>query len=1094
MRSQCPGRIGSLLQRKSASCLLGSILLLLALCLAIRSARLDAELASWIQRTGRVESELQSVQAAIGEGAGTNSLLILQAPNEISGPSNVLTVEALMVHLEALGLANELSVDLFDVSWSLRDICFAPTLPDFEGLNMNLMLDNLMPCAIKTPLDCFWEGARLLGPEQPVSFGSLGPKLKWTSLNPLLMFENLQRNYPHASFSYATLRDWMQRVGLTSGYQHKPCLDPNDPLCPPTAPNKLSRSAPDVAAALDDGCRGIAAKLMHWQQEELVGGATRNRSGHLSRAGALQSTIQLMGEQDMYDYWRKTHKVQDVNNWSTEKAKVVIDTWQRKYREQLDQLLVGYEPARPFKVHAITSSTMLDPINFSSLLDLTNLQWCLLAMSLLSCFAFPSFENESQASSSINISANRFKTTLLALFASSLITLTFIASLGLSSFMNLPFNLATTQILPPLALYYGFRQSILIANIFAQNCKKLPLAQLTTQSLNELLPVVLIECTCCVIPSFIASFIPVRATQAFAFQATTFTILSTIVAIIAMPAMFATFVLHHAEDNSPPPSANPPDYFSVCRPASRAKSRCESPFGTKRRPKTPQSPNIEDQIFSRLHDDLKYIKADSPSRDINFTARLDASGFHTSFSLTSGQPSTSTAAPSDIKLSKSDCVNGTNGNMESTCVPLREFSCETSGSTKTTNVIGESSEIKLSEEGGENSSDIEQQTIRLGLLNLYSRILTGSGSAQATILILRLCMVAAILTCASNVRYGLQLRDIVAKNTSEYESLLLQDRYFPIYNIFGITKGNFDYPSNQRLLHEYHKKFSQVQGVIDSEGDKYPKFWLTQFREWLLEIQQRFDSDRNISAISTDGWTSEASDSAKLAYKLLAQTGKADSPIDKSQVETNRLVDSQGIINPKAFYYYLTAWVMNDGFTYSITEGNFRPEPKTWNGNPDDLRVEKARPLTYTQIPFLVKLPSSHDNLKTILELRSISQAFEHLGLPNFPTGTPFIFWDQFINLDLVFSTAIALSFTTVYFAIVWIASSFITAAIILLPILTTTLETYGLLGLLSVPFNNILAVLIIHTIGLASVQTVPLTAVSIIRPHLMNVIIGFLT
>ncbi len=30
------------------------------------------------------------------------------------------------------------------------------------------MLENLFPCAIITPLDCFWEGAKLLGPEFPV--------------------------------------------------------------------------------------------------------------------------------------------------------------------------------------------------------------------------------------------------------------------------------------------------------------------------------------------------------------------------------------------------------------------------------------------------------------------------------------------------------------------------------------------------------------------------------------------------------------------------------------------------------------------------------------------------------------------------------------------------------------------------------------------------------------------------------------------------------------------------------------------------------------------------------------------------------------
>lgn len=30
------------------------------------------------------------------------------------------------------------------------------------------IFDSIIPCAIMTPLDCFWEGSKLLGPEYPV--------------------------------------------------------------------------------------------------------------------------------------------------------------------------------------------------------------------------------------------------------------------------------------------------------------------------------------------------------------------------------------------------------------------------------------------------------------------------------------------------------------------------------------------------------------------------------------------------------------------------------------------------------------------------------------------------------------------------------------------------------------------------------------------------------------------------------------------------------------------------------------------------------------------------------------------------------------
>lgn len=42
-------------------------------------------------------------------------------------------------------------------------------------------------------------------------------------------------------FPFDTLEEYMKRAGISTGYTEKPCLDPKDPLCPETAPNKLSQ-------------------------------------------------------------------------------------------------------------------------------------------------------------------------------------------------------------------------------------------------------------------------------------------------------------------------------------------------------------------------------------------------------------------------------------------------------------------------------------------------------------------------------------------------------------------------------------------------------------------------------------------------------------------------------------------------------------------------------------------------------------------------------------------------------------------------------------------------------------------------------------
>lgn len=71
---------------------------------------------------------------------------------------------------------------------------------------------------------------------------------------------------------------------------------------------------------------------MHWPEDLLVGGATKNKSGRLLKAKALQSMIQLMGEQEMFDYWRSHYKVHNIE-WSNDKAKQVLEAWQRKFAE-----------------------------------------------------------------------------------------------------------------------------------------------------------------------------------------------------------------------------------------------------------------------------------------------------------------------------------------------------------------------------------------------------------------------------------------------------------------------------------------------------------------------------------------------------------------------------------------------------------------------------------------------------------------------------------------------------------------------------------------------------------------------------------------
>jgi len=97
----------------------------------------------------------------------------------------------------------------------------------------------------------------------------------------------------------------------------------------------------DVGAELTGGCYGFASRFMHWPEELIVGGATTNSSsGHVVRARALQTVIQLMGARDMFEFWQNTYKVHHIE-WNHSKAGAVIAAWQRRFTDTLNKLMRG---------------------------------------------------------------------------------------------------------------------------------------------------------------------------------------------------------------------------------------------------------------------------------------------------------------------------------------------------------------------------------------------------------------------------------------------------------------------------------------------------------------------------------------------------------------------------------------------------------------------------------------------------------------------------------------------------------------------------------------------------------------------------------
>lgn len=100
------------------------------------------------------------------------------------------------------------------------------------------------------------------------------------------------------------------------------------------------------------------------------------------------------------------------------------------------------------------------------------------------------------------------------------------------------------------------------------------------------------------------------------------------------------------------------------------------------------------------------------------------------------------------------------------------------------------------------------------------------------VIVLFLGLLGVSLYGTTQVRDGLELTDIVPRETSEYDFLGAQFKFFSFYNMYVVTQ-HADYAQNQPLLHQLHQRFHTIRYVLKEENGQLPRMWLHYFRDWL---------------------------------------------------------------------------------------------------------------------------------------------------------------------------------------------------------------------------------------------------------------------
>ncbi|TNN34446.1 Protein patched 1 [Liparis tanakae] len=175
-------------------------------------------------------------------------------------------------------------------------------------------------------------------------------------------------------------KEMLDKAQVGHAYMNRPCLDPSDPDCPLSAPNKELGESPDIAGRLQGGCHGFSRKFMHWQEELILGGRVKSSQETLlrcvldarSRTGHFVTRLQAAFDAD----WQAGRITSDSYRNGTEDGalayKLLIQTGSKKepfsYSQLTSRRLVDAEgliPAEVFYIY-LTVWVSNDPLGFAA--------------------------------------------------------------------------------------------------------------------------------------------------------------------------------------------------------------------------------------------------------------------------------------------------------------------------------------------------------------------------------------------------------------------------------------------------------------------------------------------------------------------------------------------------------------------------------------------------------------------------------------------------------------------------------------------------------------------------------------------------------
>ncbi|XGW07497.1 hypothetical protein V3C99_010569 [Haemonchus contortus] len=1109
-------QIGCFVQKWAWSTVLISLVLYTVCCYGLKDVVIETDIVKlWVQQGGRLNEEMTFLdkvraeanriskrEAGTGEpveaevrrgpdlprenGLGGGFQLVIQTP--VREKENVLSKESLLRHVKLMEEISKYEVDLYGEKWTLSDICFKPPSPRFNtgplAKLMNSLLDKIIPCIWITPIDCYWEGSKPLGPYPPIYLGeevsgfvtSL-PKgnVTWKNLNPTAVMSEVG-----ALFDLGPIGNFFERAGIGAAYLDRPCIDPLDPECPKTAPNYFDRCAalekfnewnmakPDAEKIQlerkplpdKDGDEDGALQITETILNDIFGISGRKKRDTTNTKDSKEKPK----DEDYYAYEDSDYDVTSIANASMH-SKHKMDPKEVMCLEYGESLLKWMNANPDRWGEFLTNKEMPKDPDYEKVMTggckgfgKTIMEW-----------------PEDLIIGGIKRSSGKLRSAE-ALQSVFLVASPFDVFIRFKEKKDTHPNLDTASWNPGWAEHVVFSwQRNFTKKLYGHEANKNsedrvfhPLASTSIADMLEefsqfnytiiILGYVLMVIYAAFTQARIEGrWLAIRSNVALSFVGV---ILVTYASICGLGLSTALGVNFNAATTQIVPflslGLGIDDMFLLLH-------NYDEISHTMR--KNEMGILLKETGMSVMVTSINNILAFCAGYVLPIPA-LRSFCAQTAVLLAFNLASLMFVFPAFIGLDLRRVRAGRRDLVY--CGPpadpnFEKVSEKSSGDLSTNADLTNPTYIETY------TRDQPWYTVGGFLTNLYIPLLKMK-IVKAIVIAITLCGVTFGLYGMYTTTLGLELADVLPENTAPAAFMRAREKYFSFYPMYAVLRGRtIDIPNQQPLIEEYREALGATSFIVKANGKLQP-YWMSMLRVWLESLQKAFEKD--VANGSLDPLTGQSikgkpkpAPESLIARRLICSYGRTYNCTGR--VGHIKMVEN-GIIRPESFYNYLTAWYNVDNMMYYVSQASFQPTPPFWQMGPQEKVVPPARPLLYCQIPFYqTNLTDTPVTVNMIEEVRAVCDLYTSKGLPNFPNGLAFTFWEQYLFLRWNLFCAICIIAFAVFAVISLLMFNPWAAAMVMVIVVIVTIELGGFMGVFGIKMNPISAVTLISAVGI---------------------------